>query len=313
MWLSVALETDATHAEALSDALMAVGAISVSIEDALAGTEFETPQFGEPGSPTTPLWDRSRVIALFEPFDDLRERIVAALKEAGLTVPAAISTAKVAEADWVRLTQSQFEPIRISKRLWIVPSWHTAPDPAAINLELDPGLAFGTGSHPTTRLCLEWLEANVTQGCSVLDYGCGSGILAIAAKKLGAGDTAGVDIDPLALTTAADNAARNAVAIRWLHSSEPLTGCFDLVVANILTNPLMLLAPVLAARLAPGGRLALSGVLESQAEQVIAAYTPYLSLRVGAALEGWVRLEGFNLETASDREHQLEEVHVQVL
>lgn len=293
MWLSVALETDAASAEALSDALMAAGAISVAVEDALAGTEFETPQFGEPGSPaTTPLWEKNRIVALFEPATDLRERLIAALKEARLVVPAMISFEEVAETDWVRLTQSQFDPIRISKRLWIVPSWHTAPDPAAINLELDPGLAFGTGSHPTTRLCLEWLEANVTPGCSVLDYGCGSGILAIAAKKLGAGDTAGVDIDPVALAAAADNAARNAVTIRWLHSSDPLDGRFDRVVANILTNPLILLAPVLAARLAPGGRLALSGVLDVQADQVIAAYAPYLPLRVAATHEGWVRLEG---------------------
>lgn len=292
MWLSVALETEAAFADALSDALMSAGAIAVSVEDALAGTEFETPQFGEPGSPAMPLWERSRVVALFDPSDDLRQRIVAALKEAELAIPAAIPFEEVAEADWVRLSQSQFDPIRVSERLWIVPSWHAAPDPTAINIELDPGLAFGTGSHPTTRLCLEWLEANVTQGCSVLDYGCGSGILAIAAKKFGAGDTAGVDIDPAALTAAADNAVRNAVSIRLLHSSDTLDERFDRVVANILTNPLMLLAPVLAERLKPGGRLALSGVLETQADQVIAAYAPHLPLRVGATQEGWVRLEG---------------------
>ncbi len=292
MWLSVAIETDAQHADTLSDALLTAGAISVSVEDALAGTEFETPQFGEPGSPTTPLWEQSRVVALFEPSDDLRERIVTALEEADLAVPATIPFEEVAEADWVRLTQSQFEPIRISERLWIVPSWHTAPDPAAINLALDPGLAFGTGSHPTTRLCLEWLAANVTPGCSVLDYGCGSGILAIAAKKLGAGRTAGVDVDPAALASAAENAARNDVTIRLLSSNEPLDERFERVVANILTNPLMLLAPLLSARLETGGRLALSGVLETQAEQVIAAYAPYLPLRIGAVLDGWVRLEG---------------------
>lgn len=292
MWVSVAIETDAAHAETVSDALLAAGALSVSVEDALAGTELETPQFGEPGSPTTPLWERSRVVALFEPAEDLRKRIVAALKESGLDVPAEIAFEEVAEQDWVRLTQSQFEPIKISERLWIVPSWHVAPDPTAINLELDPGLAFGTGSHPTTRLCLEWLEETIVPGVSVLDYGCGSGILAIAAKKLGAGETAGVDIDPAALSAAADNAERNDVTIRLLPSTAPIEERFDRVVANILTNPLMLLAPVLTARLAPGGRLALSGVLESQAEQVIAAYAPWLPLRVGATHEGWVRLEG---------------------
>lgn len=292
MWLSVAIEVDADHADVLSDALLAAGAIAVSVEDAQAGTELETPQFGEPGSPTMPLWAQSRVVALFEPAAALRERIVAVLNEARLAVPTEISFEEVAEQDWVRLTQSQFDPIRISDRLWIVPSWHVAPDPTAINLELDPGLAFGTGSHPTTRLCLEWLEANVGPGVSVLDYGCGSGILGIAALKLGAGEVLGVDIDPAALAAAADNATRNGVALRLAPSSAPLVETFDRVVANILTNPLMLLAPLLTARLKPGGRLALSGVLESQAGQVIAAYASHIALGVGAVHEGWVRLEG---------------------
>lgn len=292
MWVSVALETDAAHAEALSDALLAAGAISVSVEDALAGTEHETPQFGEPGSPTTPLWEDSRVVALFEPADDLIARITAAASDAGIVELPQLSLDTVAEQDWVRLTQSQFEPIRISARLWIVPSWHSAPDPSAINLELDPGLAFGTGSHPTTRLCLEWLEQVIQPGISLLDYGCGSGILGIAALKLGAGEVLGVDIDRTALSAAADNALRNHVALRLAHSSATLVENFDCVVANILTNPLMLLAPLLVARLKPGGRLALSGVLESQASQVIHAYAPFLPLVVGAVHEGWVRLEG---------------------
>jgi len=292
MWVSVALETDAAHAEALSDALLVAGAISVSVEDALAGTEHETPQFGEPGSPATPLWEGSRVVALFEPADNLLARIAAAVAAAGIDKLPELSLDEVAEQDWVRLTQSQFEPIRISARLWIVPSWHSAPDPTAINLELDPGLAFGTGSHPTTRLCLEWLEQVISSGVSLLDYGCGSGILGIAALKLGAGDVLGIDIDKTALTAATDNAARNHVALRLAHSSDTLVETFDCVVANILTNPLMLLAPLLTARLKPGGRLALSGVLESQAGQVIDAYAPFLPLVVGAAHEGWVRLEG---------------------
>ncbi len=296
MWWSVAIETSATHAEALSDALLAAGAISASVEDAHAGTELETPQFGEPGAAgelATPLWERSRVVALFEPADDLRQRIAAAVRAAGFGGDQPeIVIDEVAEQDWVRLTQSQFDPIRISDRLWIVPSWHVAPDPRAINLELDPGLAFGTGSHPTTRLCLEWLEASITPGVSVLDYGCGSGILGIAAAKLGAGDVLGIDIDPAALTAAADNAAKNGVRLQLAHSGDALAATFDRVVANILTNPLMLLAPLLTSRLKPGGRLALSGVLASQAGQVIAAYAPYLALRVGATHEGWVRLEG---------------------
>lgn len=298
MWVSVALETDAAHAEALSDALVAAGAISVSVEDALAGTELETPQFGEPGSPgalATPLWEVSRIVALFEPGAGLTGRIDAAVRAAGIESLPELTLDEVAEQDWVRLTQAQFDPIRISGRLWIVPSWHVAPDPAAINLELDPGLAFGTGSHPTTRLCLEWLETNVEPGVAVLDYGCGSGILGIAAAKLGAGDVLGIDIDPAALTAAADNAQRNHVKLRLAHSGNRLDEVFDRVVANILTNPLMLLAPLLTSRLKPGGRLALSGVLESQAAQVIAAYAPFLPLAVGATHEGWVRLEGSKL------------------
>ena len=292
MWVSAAIETPAAHAEALSDALLAAGAISVTVEDAQAGTEFETPQFGEPGSPTTPIWEHSRVVALFEPVDDLKARIAAAAREVGIDPIPEPAFTDIAEQDWVRLTQSQFDPIRISGRLWIVPSWHVAPDPDAINLELDPGLAFGTGSHPTTRLCLEWLEQQVQPGVSVLDYGCGSGILGIAALKLGAGNVLGVDIDPAALIAAADNAARNQVSMRLARSSDPLEERFDRVVANILTNPLMLLAPLLTSRVKPGGRIALSGVLESQAAQVIAAYAPNLTLTVGAVHEGWVRLEG---------------------
>lgn len=299
-WLSVALETDAAHAEALTDALLAAGALSASVEDALAGSAFETPQFDEPAvggagravESVRPLWEKSRITALFEPADDLSARIDAALRAAGMVETPALAFSEVMDADWVRLTQAQFTPIRISERLWIVPSWHEPPDPTALNLILDPGLAFGTGSHPTTRLCLAWLEANVTPGISVLDYGCGSGILAIAAKKLGAGMTAGVDIDPAAIEAANENAARNDVMIRFLLSNAPLEETFDCVVANILTNPLMLLAPVLCAHLKPGGRLVLSGVLETQAEQVIAAYAPWLRLAVGAVEEGWVRLEG---------------------
>ena len=295
MWISVTLHADADKAEALSDALMGAGALSVSIEDADAGTAAETPQFGEPGHLPTALWDHSRVIALFDAAageEAFRAILAEAARAAGFDGVPRYTTEAVAEQNWVQLTQSQFDPIRITERLWIVPSWHEAPDPEAINIELDPGMAFGTGSHPTTRLCLEWLCEVVTPGLSVLDYGCGSGILAIAAGLLGAGDVLGVDIDDKAVEAARDNAARNRVTMRVQHSGEPLTETFDLVVANILTNPLCVLAPAIAARVAAGGRIALSGVLESQAGQVIEAWAPYLSLRVGATCEGWVRLEG---------------------
>ena len=295
MWISVTLLADAEKAEALSDALMEAGALSVSIEDADAGTDAEKPQFGEPGHLPTSLWDHSRVIALFDG-EASRPELEAALAEAshaaGLEAVPAFSTEEVAEQNWVQLTQSQFDPIRITDRLWIVPSWHEAPDANAINIELDPGMAFGTGSHPTTRLCLEWLCAAVTPGCSVLDYGCGSGILGIAAAKLGAGDVLGIDIDDKAVEAARDNAERNHAPMRLQHSAVPVGDTFGIVVANILTNPLCVLAPAIAARVAPGGRVALSGVLESQAELVIEAWQPFIALEVGASLDGWVRLEG---------------------
>ena len=295
MWISVTLQAEADKAEALSDALMEAGALSVSIEDADAGTEAERPQFGEPGHLPTALWDHSRVIALFDGTADAGElgaMLAEAARAAGFDAVPPFTTETVAEQNWVQLTQSQFDPIRITDRLWIVPSWHAAPDPAAINIELDPGMAFGTGSHPTTRLCLEWLCGVVTPGCSVLDYGCGSGILGIAAAKLGAGEVLGIDIDEKAVEAARDNAARNQAAMRLQHSAVPVGDRFDLVVANILTNPLCVLAPAISARVAPGGRVALSGVLETQAEQVIEAWAPHIALHVGAAHDGWIRLEG---------------------
>ena len=292
MWISVTLLADAERAERLSDALMDEGALSVSIEDADAGTEAEKPQFGEPGMAPASLWDHSRVLALFDKDADITSALARASGAVGLAQVPPFTLEEVAEQNWVQLTQSQFDPIRITDRLWIVPSWHDAPNPEAINIALDPGMAFGTGSHPTTQLCLEWLEAFVTPGVSVLDYGCGSGILAIAAARLGAGRVVGVDIDDKAVEAARDNAERNAVTLELQTSAAPLSERFALVVANILTNPLCVLAPALCAHVAPGGRLALSGVLETQTQQVIDAYAPWIELRIGKLHDGWARLEG---------------------
>lgn len=292
MWLSVTLQADADRAEALSDALLEHGALTVSIEDADAGTPAEKPQFGEPGLAPAELWAHSRVVALFDRDCALAPALAAAASAAGFDAVPPFSVDEVAEQNWVQLTQSQFEPIRICDGMWVVPSWHAPPDPAALNIALDPGMAFGTGSHPTTRLCLQWLKQTIRPAERVLDYGCGSGILAIAAAKLGAAEVWGVDIDDKAIEAAHHNATANGVTLHLRRSSDPETRQFDAVVANILTNPLCALAPAISACVAPGGRLALSGVLEAQAGQVIRAYADHIALTVGAADDGWVRLEG---------------------
>ena len=291
-WQSVSFLTDASHAEPVCDALLDVGALSASIEDADAGTPDEQPQFGEPGSLVSSGWNRSRIIALLEPDADAGALLARACITAGLTGVPAWTVEDVAEQNWVQLTQSQFDPIRVSERLWIVPSWHAAPDPAAVNLVLDPGMAFGTGSHPTTRLCLEWLERNVRAGCSVLDYGCGSGILAIAAARLGATSVVGVDIDTLAVEAARANAQRNAVNATFHESAQPVAGAYDLVVANILSNPLRVLAPAICAHVRCGGRLALSGILREQADEITAIYGQWLPMQVADCREDWVCLAG---------------------
>jgi ribosomal protein L11 methyltransferase len=247
--------------------------------------------FDEPGA-RAGRWTRVRVRALVSAGTDAAALLAAAAADAGLAAPPPFAIEPVVDEDWVRRTQAQFAPIRISDRLWIVPSWHDAPDPAAINLRLDPGLAFGTGSHPTTRACLRWLERHVVPGAGVLDYGCGSGILAIAALKLGAAAALGVDIDPDAVQTARANAERNAAPARFAATDAPHDFTADLVVANILANPLRLLAPVLAAHCRPRGRIALAGILAAQARGVAAAYAPWFDVREWEADAGWTTLEG---------------------
>lgn len=291
-WKSVSFLTDASHAEAMCDALLEIGALAASIEDADAGTPDEKPQFGEPGSVNSPGWEHSRVVTLFDPDADIAGLLAEAASAIGLDSTPAFTVEDIAEQNWVQLTQSQFDPIRVSERLWIVPSWHDAPDPAAVNLILDPGMAFGTGSHPTTRLCLEWLERSVTKDCTVLDYGCGSGILAIAAARLGAGKVAGVDIDPQAVEAAQANAERNGVEAQFSDSTQALAGTYDVVVANILSNPLRVLAPAICGHVRSGGRLALSGILREQAEEIIGIYAQWIPLSIADTREDWVCLAG---------------------
>jgi len=290
-WQSVRLLVDSKQAELLSDALMDAGALSVSLEDADAGTADETPLFGEPDYPTAELWPHSIALVLLDEHADVAETLATAAKLAGVPVPAEYTIETVAEQDWVRLTQSQFDPIPISPRLWIVPTWHTAPDSRAINLKLDPGLAFGTGSHPTTRLCLRWLDDHLAGGETLLDYGCGSGILAIAAMKLGAGNAYGVDVDVQAVQSSRDNAVANQVTAEFSLPDDTLQP-YDVVVANILTNPLKMLAPLLASATRQGGRIVLSGVLSEQAVDVMHVYSQWFDLNPAVMEDGWACLSG---------------------
>lgn len=295
MWQLLKIPADQNSADRLSDALLALGALSVDIADAQAGTAAEQPIFGEPGM-LQETWQDSLVSALFDPAADIADILRAASQAAGMAAVPPHRIEALAEQDWVRLTQAQFEPIQISPRLWIVPSWHTAPDPNAVVLVLDPGLAFGTGSHPTTRLCLQWLDTALPANASVLDYGCGSGILAIAAKKLGAGAVVGVDIDAQAVQAARDNAARNTVAADFYLPHALAQAQYTVVMANILSNPLKVLAPLLAAHVQPHGQIVLSGILAEQAEEMRAWYGAWFDMRPAILDAGWACLVGVKAE-----------------
>lgn len=270
-WLALTLEVDADAAEAMSEALLEAGAQSVSVDNV----------------------DRARptLSALLDLQTDPQRVVQEAAQAAGLANPPPFDAAHVPDEDWVRKTQAQFAPTEIGKRLWIGPSWHQPPEGRAI-VQLDPGMAFGTGTHPTTRLVLQFLERRVQGGERVLDYGCGSGILAIAAAKLGATEVDAVDVDPQAVQTASDNARLNNVAMRTALPEVLAASTYDIVVSNILAQPLIMLAPLLAARTAQGGRIALAGILESQGPAVAAAYAPWFDIQPGAIEDVWVLVEG---------------------
>jgi ribosomal protein L11 methyltransferase len=269
-WLAVTLELEAAAAEALSEALLEGGAASVSID--------------HPAAPRVAL---TALFALDAAVDAL---LGAAAAGCGMAAPPGYRVARVEDEDWVRRSQAQFSPLRIG-RLWVGASWHQ-PEPGCSVVRLDPGMAFGTGSHPTTQLVLRFVERAVSGGERVLDYGCGSGILAIAAARLGAAKVDATDIDPVAVETAAANAQRNAVELGLCAPDELGSGVYDIVLANILSQPLIVLAPLLAARTAPGGRIALAGVLDAQADEVAAAYAPWFAMSVPLRQEGWALLEG---------------------
>ena len=279
--------------EPVSDALMdELGALSVSIEDADVDTDAEQALFGEPGLPA-PCggWQHSTLRALFA---DEAQATAAATRLLAQGWAAALklqALQAVADEDWVRLTQAQFAPVAITDSFWVVPSWHQAPPAAERVIRLDPGLAFGTGTHPTTRMCLRWIAQHAQPWPRVLDYGCGSGILAIGAALHGAGEIDAVDIDPAAVVATQVNAQANGVALTAA-TPDRASGHYSLVLANILASPLTLLAPLLSAHVAPGGHLVLAGILERQTGELRHAYAPWLALEVQAQEDGWVLMVG---------------------
>ena len=280
--------------EVLSDALDALDALSVSVEDADAQTEAEQALFGEPGMPPPKDgWQRSRMLALFPDEAAAREAATLLAAQDFFSDCRVLGVATVPDQDWVRLTQSQFTPVEITPEFWIVPTWHEPPAQARQTIRLDPGLAFGTGTHPTTRMCLRWIarHASAQSMARVLDYGCGSGILAIGAAKFGALDIDAVDIDEAAVESTVLNAQANGVD---LHAGLPdkATGLYQTVLANILATPLKVLAPLLCAHVAPGGSLVLAGILERQAEELQEAYAPWLALTVSDSEDGWILMTG---------------------
>lgn len=289
MMYELVLRAPEALVEAVSDALSDdLDALSVSVEDADAGTEAEQALFGEPGMPAPrPGWDRSTLRALFED-EAAAERAATLLLAQDWTEGLSLQALEpVAEQDWVRITQSQFGPVEITPSFWIVPSWHVPPEAAERVIRLDPGLAFGTGTHPTTRMCLRWIAAHARPWSRVLDYGCGSGILAIAAALHGAAAVDAVDIDPAAVDSTRANASANGVSLTP-GLPDAAGGTYPLVLANILATPLKLLAPLLAGFVAPGGSLVLAGILERQADELKAAYAPFLTLEVSDREDGWI-------------------------
>lgn len=285
--LSIACPQDTV--EILCDALQALDALSVSVEDADAFGEQEQALYGEPGMPPAQsAWQRSMVSALYDNEAAAKEARDLLVLQDFFSECACPVIRELAEQDWVRLTQSQFGPVEITPTFWVVPSWHEPPQQVRILIRLDPGLAFGTGTHPTTRMCLRWIATHAQPGLDrVLDYGCGSGILAIGAAVHGAIEVDAVDIDPAAIEATKKNAQCNGVAIH-ARAPDQIAGRYSVVLANILAIPLKVLAPLLCSRLAPGGQLVLAGILERQAQELIEAYRPYCDLQVTDTQDGWI-------------------------
>jgi ribosomal protein L11 methyltransferase len=288
-FLALHFEAEAEIAERLADALIAAGALSVDVADALAGSPTEMALYDESGG--SPLWSVNRFTVLFPEGCDTERALAEAAAALDIaSLPHVVET--VADRDWVRSTQHQFRPLQVGEGLWIVPTWCEPVQPQAINVRIDPGLAFGTGSHATTRLCIRWLACNLRPGATLLDYGCGSGVLAIVAAKLGARDVVGIDIDAEAIATSRANAQANDVSVSFHLPEELPAQLFDVVVANILAGPIELLAPLLASHVREGGNVILCGILESQAGAVLAAYGRWFNISVWEREGEWAALVG---------------------
>jgi len=290
-WANLIVQINKEDVDSISDYLIELGAISTSIEDTNLNQNNEELIFGVPNIQSQQFWENNTVQALFEKKINI-EIIKAAIKNKFTDSILLLSTKDVEDTDWVKSTQTQFSPIRINDKLWIIPTWHKIQDKNAINLILDPGLAFGTGTHPTTHLCLLWLLDNINQNLSVLDYGCGSGILGIAAKKIGAKKVIGVDIDNQAIKASKDNSEMNNVQISWSNTKEKIDFKADLVVANILSSALSVLAPILAEHCITNGKIALSGILESQEDDIKKIYNSWFDLDPSYKKDGWVLISG---------------------
>jgi ribosomal protein L11 methyltransferase len=290
-WINLTFFAEEKDIDLLSEALETRGALSIFIQDKNLNNSDEELIFGEPHSGPNKFWATNQIQALFNDSVDIKEiqdELILNFKD----IDFKFTASSVSETDWVKLSQSQFKPICIKNRINIVPSWHKINNPKLINIILDPGLAFGTGAHPTTHLCTEWLIDNVSKEKKVLDYGCGSGILAIAAYKLGAKMVKGVDIDPQAIIASKENGNLNECNIDWLNTNEDFKFQTDLLVANILSSALSVLAPLLASYCAPKGKIALSGILESQENQIKKIYEPWFNFEKTLKNNGWVCLSG---------------------
>jgi len=293
-WIEISGPVKGEAADAIADALLEAGALAVDVADLHAQSDAEQPIFGEPGMALDQRWADSRIAALFDSHvatEDL-DALWQSLRDGATNALGPHEFRVVPETDWVRATQAQFEPIEITPDLWIVPTWCEPPNAKATNLRVDPGLAFGTGTHPTTRLCLQWLSSLPLIDKTVLDYGCGSGILAMAAAALGASNVRGVDIDPQAVATARANTEANGLTVDYAVSDDALNDQCDIVVANILAGPLTVLAPAICSHVKSGGRLALAGILTPQVERIQNAYARWITMNVTDECDGWVLMTG---------------------